>query len=228
MVKFLANAEFHGIQDLPQHQHSTTTTTSHASPLKGKCATYLHHCLLVSNMPTSFKTHIWVFNLATTLTPFSSDYLSSYLSLLPSPNDAVLSFGPVDTLLTPAQCYIPTLSCLYNLFPHPVKDSAEKWKYIAVLSSRYLLLLLNHLMLFIKNCFRNADVLCVLVCDMYTKSWSAFNHLVATVLFTPPHIPAGMTRIHKNPQEWDRNPQEWDRNPQEWDLRVRAIAPHGI
>ncbi|KAG2113254.1 hypothetical protein BD769DRAFT_1490884 [Suillus cothurnatus] len=37
----------------------------------------------------------------TVVTPFTSDYLSSYLSLCPSPGDAVLSFGPMDTLLTP-------------------------------------------------------------------------------------------------------------------------------
>ena len=36
---------------------------------------------------------------------------SSYLSLLPSPNHTVLSFGPTDTLLTLAH-YIPT-----RLFP---------------------------------------------------------------------------------------------------------------
>ena len=70
----------------------------------------------------------------TIVAPFSSDYLSSYLSLLPSPNDAVLSFGPMDTLFTPAQHYIPTR--LYNLFPHPAQDSGEKRKYIAALSSR--------------------------------------------------------------------------------------------
>ncbi|KAG2113270.1 hypothetical protein BD769DRAFT_1490942 [Suillus cothurnatus] len=35
------------------------------------------------------------------VTPFTSDYLSSYLSLCPSPGDAVLSFGPMDALLTP-------------------------------------------------------------------------------------------------------------------------------
>ncbi|RDB21836.1 putative D-xylulose kinase A [Hypsizygus marmoreus] len=97
----------------------------------------------------------------TIVAPFTSDYLSSYLSLLPSPNDAVLSFGPMDTLMTPAQHYLPTR--LYNLFPHPVQDSGDKKKYIAVLSSR------------------NADVPRALVRDMYTKSWSAFDRLVAIV-----------------------------------------------
>ena len=29
-----------------------------------------------------------------------------------------------------------------------------------------------------------------------------------TVLYLAPMIPAGMTGIHRNPQEWDRNPQE--------------------
>lgn len=96
----------------------------------------------------------------TIVTPFMSDFLSSYLSLCPSPNDAVLSFGPMDTVLTPAQHYIPTR--LYNLFPHPAQDG-EKKKYIAVLSSR------------------NGDVPRALVRDMYTKSWSAFDRLVAIV-----------------------------------------------
>jgi hypothetical protein len=77
--------------------------------------------------------------------------LYSYLSLLPSPNDAVLSFGPMDTLLTPAQHYIPTR--LYNLFPHPAQDSGEKRKYIAVLSSRYFLLLLLIIRLFLIKIF---------------------------------------------------------------------------
>lgn len=97
----------------------------------------------------------------TIVTPFTSDHLSAYLSLLPSPNDAVLSFGPLDTLMTPAQHYHPTR--LYNLYPHPAQDSGEKRKYIAVLSSR------------------NADVSRALVRDMYTKSWSAFDRLVAIV-----------------------------------------------
>ncbi|KAF5376425.1 hypothetical protein D9615_008630 [Tricholomella constricta] len=97
----------------------------------------------------------------TIVASFTSDSLSSYLSLLPSPNDAVLSFGPMDTLMTPAQHYLPTR--LYNLFPHPAQDAGEKRKYIAVLSSR------------------NADVARALVRDMYTKSWSAFDRLVAIV-----------------------------------------------
>ncbi|KAF9032393.1 hypothetical protein BJ165DRAFT_1357960 [Panaeolus papilionaceus] len=101
------------------------------------------------------------FDSETIVTPFTSDYLLSYLSLLPSPNDAVLSLGPMDTLLTPAQHYIPTR--LYNIFPHPAQDPNEKRKYVAILTSR------------------NADVPRALVRDMYTKSWSAFDRLVAIV-----------------------------------------------
>lgn len=70
----------------------------------------------------------------TIVAPFTTDFLASYLSLLPSNGDAVLSFGPIDMLLTPAQHYIPTR--LYNLYPHPAQDPAEKRKYIAVLGSR--------------------------------------------------------------------------------------------
>ena len=72
--------------------------------------------------------------LDTLVAPFTSDYLAAYLSLCPSPNDAILSFGPMDMLLTPAQHYIPTR--LYNLFPHPAQDSGEKRRYIAVLCNR--------------------------------------------------------------------------------------------
>lgn len=97
----------------------------------------------------------------TIVTPFTSDYLSAYLSICPSLGDAVLSFGPMDTLMTPAQHYIPTR--LYSLFPHPAQDTNEKRRYIAMLTSR------------------NADVPRALVRDMYTKSWSAFDRLVAIV-----------------------------------------------
>ena len=45
---------------------------------------------------------------------------SSYLSLLPSQNHTVLSFGPTDTLLTQAH-YIPT-----HLFPHLRKIRVKK------------------------------------------------------------------------------------------------------
>ncbi|KAF8196970.1 hypothetical protein BJ912DRAFT_93874 [Pholiota molesta] len=101
------------------------------------------------------------FDAETIVAPFTTDYLASYLSILPSSGDAVFSFGPMDNLLAPAQHYIPTR--LYNLLPHPAQDTNEKRKYIAVLTSR------------------NADVPRALVRDMYTKSWSAFDRLVAIV-----------------------------------------------
>ncbi|TFK21695.1 actin-like ATPase domain-containing protein [Coprinopsis marcescibilis] len=101
------------------------------------------------------------FDPETVVSAFTSDYISTYLSLCPSPNDAVLSFGPMDTLLTPAQHYIPKR--LYNLYPHPAQEAGEKRRYIAAL------------------CSRNADVPRALVRDMYTKSWSAFDRLVAIV-----------------------------------------------
>ncbi|KZT66507.1 actin-like ATPase domain-containing protein [Daedalea quercina L-15889] len=101
------------------------------------------------------------FDPETIITPFTSDYLSTYLSLCPSPSDAVLSFGPMDALLAPATNYIPTR--LYTLFPHPAQDASERRRYVLMLSSR------------------NADVPRALVRDMYTKSWSAFDRLVAIV-----------------------------------------------
>lgn len=41
----------------------------------------------------------------------------------------------MDTLMTPAQHYIPTR--LYSLYPHPAQEAGEKRKYIAVLHSRF-------------------------------------------------------------------------------------------
>ncbi|TFK98058.1 hypothetical protein BDV98DRAFT_573408 [Pterulicium gracile] len=101
------------------------------------------------------------FDPETIVTPFTSDYLCSYLSLCPSPHDAVFSFGPIDLMLTPAQNYIP--NPMYNIVPHPVQESGERKRYIAVVTHR------------------NADVARALVRDMYTKSWSAFDRLVAIV-----------------------------------------------
>ena len=115
--------------------------------------------------------------LDTIVAPFTSDFLSTYLSLCPSPSDAALSFGPMDVLMTPAQHYIPTR--LYNLFPHPAQDPGEKRRYIAVLTSRCVEIKDNVIILIIRS--RNADVPRALVRDMYTKSWSAFDRLVAIV-----------------------------------------------
>lgn len=71
----------------------------------------------------------------TIVTPFTSDYLATYLSLCPTPSDAVLAFGPIDMMMTPAPHYLPSRS--YSLFPHPAQDANEKRRYIAVLTSRY-------------------------------------------------------------------------------------------
>ncbi|KAJ6495910.1 D-xylulose kinase [Mycena vulgaris] len=101
------------------------------------------------------------FDPETGVTPFTSDGLAAYLSLAPAPSDAVLQFGPMDVMMSPAQHYIPTR--LYSLYPHPAQDPSEKRRYIAVLTNR------------------NADVPRALVRDMYTKSWSAFDRLVAIV-----------------------------------------------
>ncbi|KAJ7123884.1 hypothetical protein C8R43DRAFT_1111876 [Mycena crocata] len=101
------------------------------------------------------------FDPETGVTPFTSDGLAAYLSLAPQPADAVLQFGPMDVMMAPAQHYIPTR--LYSLYPHPAQDPSEKRRYIAVLTNR------------------NADVPRALVRDMYTKSWSAFDRLVAIV-----------------------------------------------
>ncbi|KAJ7226725.1 D-xylulose kinase [Mycena pura] len=101
------------------------------------------------------------FDPETGITSFTSDGLAAYLSLAPALSDTVLQFGPMDTMMTPAQHYLPTR--LYHLLPHPAQDPSEKRRYIAVITNR------------------NADVPRALVRDMYTKSWSAFDRLVAIV-----------------------------------------------
>lgn len=102
------------------------------------------------------------FDPETIVAPFTSDTLASYLSLLPSPSDAVLAFGPMDLMMAPAHTYIPDAG--YVLLPHPAQDlTTEGRKYVLVFTSR------------------NADVCRALVRDMYTKSWSAFDRLVAIV-----------------------------------------------
>jgi xylulokinase len=93
--------------------------------------------------------------------PFTSEHLSAYLSICPSPSEIVLSFGPTDVLMTPAKRYRP--SRLYNLHPHPAQSAHEKPRYIASLLSR------------------NADRPRELVRDLYTKSWSAFDRLVSVI-----------------------------------------------
>lgn len=71
----------------------------------------------------------------TIISSFTADYLSTYLSLCPSPSDAVLSLGPMDFMITSAPHYLPTR--LYNVFPHPAQDPSEKRKYLVMLTSRY-------------------------------------------------------------------------------------------
>lgn len=101
------------------------------------------------------------FDPETILTPFTSDTLSTFISVCPSQSDAVLSFGPTDTLMARAHTYIP--SPIYNIVPHPYQEPGDKKKYIVMLSSR------------------NGDLSRALARDMYTKSWSAFDRLVAIV-----------------------------------------------
>ena len=83
--------------------------------------------------------------------------------------------------MAPAPNYAPTR--LYNLYPHPAQDASEKKRYIVMLTSRYVvpLDLLSRDLLANASFCRNADVPRALVRDMYTKSWSAFDRLVAIV-----------------------------------------------
>ena len=114
----------------------------------------------------------------TTIASFTADYLATYLSLVPSPSDAILSFGPMDFLLTSAPHYLPNR--LYSVFPHPAQDPSEKRKYISMLTSRYAVdSSIKPLSSY--TSLRNADVPRALVRDMYTKSWSAFDRLVSVV-----------------------------------------------
>lgn len=85
--------------------------------------------------PVALHASEWMLPHAETIvTPFTADYLSTYLSLCPTPSDTVLSFGPIDMMMSPAPLYLP--SRLYSLFPHPAQDASEKRRYIAMLTSR--------------------------------------------------------------------------------------------
>ncbi|KIO26903.1 hypothetical protein M407DRAFT_23843 [Tulasnella calospora MUT 4182] len=95
------------------------------------------------------------------IVPFTSDRLASYLSVAPSHNEPVLSFGTQDTLMVPATQYIPDKA--YTLYPHPAQDPSEPRRYIAVISNR------------------NAESARTMVRDMYTKSWSAFDRLISVI-----------------------------------------------
>ncbi|KIJ29777.1 hypothetical protein M422DRAFT_214834, partial [Sphaerobolus stellatus SS14] len=102
------------------------------------------------------------FDKDTTIHPFTSSHLATYLSLVPTSSDALLAFGATDMLLCAAPDP-PRASRIHALLPHPAQDPSEPKRWIAMLSSR------------------NADVPRALVRDMYTKSWSAFDRLVAIV-----------------------------------------------
>ena len=80
--------------------------------------------------------------------------------------------------------YITHTSTLYSYstFPSPAQDSGEKWKYIAILSSRYLLLLISKsdATFYTNFYFRNADVpraldrwyvICTLKAGAHSIAW---------------------------------------------------------
>ena len=72
--------------------------------------------------------------LETSIIPFTSDHLATYLSLCPTSSDSIISFGSTDVLLTAASHYLPTR--LYSLFPHPAQEPSESPRYVTMLSSR--------------------------------------------------------------------------------------------
>jgi xylulokinase len=72
--------------------------------------------------------------LETSIIPFTSDHLATYLSLCPTSSDSIISFGSTDVLLTAGSHYLPTR--LYSLFPHPAQDPSETPRYVTMLSSR--------------------------------------------------------------------------------------------
>lgn len=117
---------------------------------------------------------------------FTSTHIATYLSLVPTSSDAVISFGTQDAMVmstpgpssSPAFTSPPHPSTLTQSFPHPAQtqtqitsssaqdqgsgsDVSRKW--ISIITSR------------------NGDVPRMLARDMYTKSWSAFDRLVAIV-----------------------------------------------
>ncbi|KAF8918671.1 hypothetical protein CPB85DRAFT_1280794 [Mucidula mucida] len=107
----------------------------------------------------------------TVVAPFTLDVLGTYAGLCPAREDAVLCFGPTDTLIaqiSPAwvEANLPALSTGeldMTVVPHPFQHPTEEKRYLALMQNP------------------NTDVARALVRDMYTKSWSAFDRLVAIV-----------------------------------------------
>lgn len=97
------------------------------------------------------------------LVPFIPTPLAAYLAHVPAQGDAVFCFGHADFLMLPTTPNMNFDAAKSEVWPHPALDLQEPRRSVVVLSSR------------------NADVPRALVRDMYTKSWSAFDRLVAVV-----------------------------------------------
>ncbi|GJJ14403.1 hypothetical protein Clacol_008667 [Clathrus columnatus] len=102
----------------------------------------------------------------TTVQPFTSTHLATYLSLVPTTSDSVLSFGAQDAMIfsSPSPPSTPSRhNLLAQILPHPAQDPSEPRRWVSVLTAR------------------NGDTPRTLVRDLYTKSWSAFDRLVSIV-----------------------------------------------
>ena len=112
--------------------------------------------------------------------PFTSEHLATYLSLCPTSSDCVIDFGQSDVLLTAASKAQP--SRLFTTVPHPAQDTSEKRKFVTIVTNRHVPSRILGFPSHAEQSFpRNAEVPRALVRDMYTKSWSAFDRLVAVV-----------------------------------------------
>lgn len=101
---------------------------------------------------------------------FTMDVLATYAGMCPARGDAVVSFGPTDVMVAEvgpgpwAKDWLEReMRGEMVVVPHPWPTSGASRRYLALLSAP------------------NADVARALVRDMYTKSWSAFDRLVAIV-----------------------------------------------
>lgn len=99
----------------------------------------------------------------TTITAFVPPSIATYLSVAPGSTDGVLTFGNTDIFMAPTTLESYRMTRLCSLIPHPATPVSHSRKWIGIMTNT------------------NAEVPRTLVKDMYTKTWSAFDRLVAIV-----------------------------------------------
>jgi xylulokinase len=116
------------------------------------------HRVKRSKISAYYRTFLSETRVATFLPPS----IATYLSVAPGRTDGILQFGHTDIFMAPTTLESYRLTRLCSLIPHPAA-SPQSRRWIGLMTST------------------NAETPRMLVKDMYTKTWSAFDRLVAIV-----------------------------------------------